>query len=217
MDEMRSQMIAHWDKDALNYDEDPAHHDANDLERWRKLFDQCGKNSKLLDVGCGTGFVALVAAEYGFDATGLDWSQMMIERASKSAKTIDLSLRFVQGFTEKLPFEGNTFDIVASRHVLWTLVNPVECFQEWRRVLRQGGKVFSDYTPRKEEYGNIGKHFPMDIESQLPLNRDVGPEEIKALFREAGFSAVSHESYIRETNRDGKIRRRESFMFTCEK
>lgn len=70
---------------------------------------------KLLDVGCGTGVVAITAARRGAKVRGLDLSPVLIERAREHARLVNLDLDFVEGDAESLPYGDSEFDVVLSQ------------------------------------------------------------------------------------------------------
>lgn len=192
MDELKKEMQERWDQNANSYDSSAAHGLSNPwaIKRWNGLLD--GKQGEtLLDVGCGTGFVTILAAKAGLRVTAVDWSEGMMGKAKEKAKEEGLNINFVCSDTEGLPFEADTFQNLTARHVIWTLTNPVSAFREWCRVLKPGGKVLADYSPRKGEIRAC--HYRQEVEVQLPLNRDIASSTIADMFREAGFSNVQVE------------------------
>jgi SAM-dependent methyltransferase len=219
MDELREEMQSRWNTDGVHYDTTPAHgiQDKNEVFLWTSLFSSVPQmETKVLDVGTGTGFVALLAAEQGLTVTALDWSETMLSQARKKAAIRGLKVHWVQGLIETMPFQDNSFTLLCSRHVLWTIVEPVRAFCEWRRVLQPGSKVYADYSPRIGDQ-HIGHHYCEETEKKLPLNRDVSAEALAALFREAGFTDVSFASWEREYIHDDPARTKPVFMFTCVK
>src|SRR5207237_10912279 len=94
-----------------------------------------------LDVGCGTGFLSLELAGRGHRVTGIDFAPQMLAEARKKATAQRLAVRFEEGDAEQLPFAAGSFDLVMTRHVLWTLPHPEPAVDEWIRVLRPGGRL----------------------------------------------------------------------------
>ncbi|AEF85022.1 ubiquinone/menaquinone biosynthesis methyltransferase UbiE [Treponema primitia ZAS-2] len=217
MDQMREEMQARWNSEGWRYDEAPAHGTDSEKDRlqWGEIFSRYPKEARILDVGTGTGFVAIAAAKCGLDVTGVDWSQTMLSQAKDKAAASGLVVNWVLGLTETLPFPDDCFDILTARHVVWTLVEPVKIFSEWRRVLKPGGRVYADYSPRKGDHA--GKHYSEEIERKLPLNRDVQAVEVSALFSEAGFNDVSFTAQEREINHEDHVHRSNIFIFTGTK
>jgi ubiquinone/menaquinone biosynthesis C-methylase UbiE len=99
------------------------------------------KKQKILDVGTGTGFIAITLAELGHDLTGLDMSEMMMAEAKKRATVHNLHIQFLQDDAENPDLPDNSFDCVICRHLLWTLPNPDNALKEWIRITRPGGKI----------------------------------------------------------------------------
>jgi ubiquinone/menaquinone biosynthesis C-methylase UbiE len=107
------------------------------------------RGENLLDLGCGRGEetiqMALLAGDTG-NATGLDLTQSMIDKAQENAKKENVkNVTFVHGEIEKLPFESNLFDGVASNCVINHAKDKNRVYMEIQRVLKQGGRfVISD-------------------------------------------------------------------------
>jgi SAM-dependent methyltransferase len=99
------------------------------------------KPHEVLDVGCGTGFIALRFAELGHTVTGIDLSPLMLDRAQGKAERAGFELDFRVGDASALDCEDEAFDIVVARHVVWNLPNPEQGVAEWLRVLRPGGRL----------------------------------------------------------------------------
>jgi arsenite methyltransferase len=97
----------------------------------------------VLDIGCGCGMDAFVAASLaGPDgqATGLDLTEEMLAHARLAAIRSGLvNLEFRQGSAESLPFDTAVFDLVISNGVLNLVPDKAAAFSEIARVLRQGG------------------------------------------------------------------------------
>ncbi len=102
---------------------------------------------KVLDIGCGTGDLALAAAARvgpGGRVTGVDFSEAMLARArDKAAAARAGNVEFVKASADDLPFAGGTFDAVVSAFVLRSLAGIRDrCAREMGRVLRPGGEAF---------------------------------------------------------------------------
>ena len=93
----------------------------------------------VLDVGTGTGFLALLAAELGHHVKGLDLSPGMLDQARRNASERDLAVAFESGDAETLPEPDGIYDALINRNVLWTLPRPERAVAEWKRVLKPGG------------------------------------------------------------------------------
>ncbi|MEU9667829.1 class I SAM-dependent methyltransferase [Streptomyces bobili] len=132
-----------WDAAAAAFDEEPDHglRDpevraawADRLRDW--LLDRPGD---LLDLGCGTGSLSLLAAERGHRVTGVDLSPAMVEQAR--TKLAGRDAVFLVGDAAAPPVGEERFDTVLVRHVLWTLPDPGRALRHWRDLLRPGGRL----------------------------------------------------------------------------
>src|ERR1700748_3279366 len=72
------------------------------------------RGQTLLDVGCGSGQLALIAARAGAKVTGCDIATNWLERARARASLENLSITFEEGDAELLPYEDGQFDVVTS-------------------------------------------------------------------------------------------------------
>jgi ubiquinone/menaquinone biosynthesis C-methylase UbiE len=135
--------------------------------------------ASVLDIGCGTGSLAL-AAKRRVGATGevvgIDASREMIARATSKATSAGVDVRFQNAVAEALPFLGARFDAVLSTLMLHHLPRRVrqQCAREMRRVLKPGGHVLVVDFAHAEEKGTFLAHFhrhghvdPRDIVSLL--------------------------------------------------
>ncbi|WP_307631157.1 class I SAM-dependent methyltransferase [Streptomyces turgidiscabies] len=93
----------------------------------------------VLDLGCGTGSVSLLAAEQGHRVTGVDLSPAMVEQAR--GKLAGRDAVFLVGDAGAPPVGEERFDVVLVRHVLWTLPDPARVLRHWRGLLRDGGRM----------------------------------------------------------------------------
>ena len=93
-----------------------------------------------LDVGTGTGFVALRLAELGHAVTAIDQAERMLAITQRQVVDRDLSVWLARADAEVLPFANDSSDVVISR---WLLPEPDHAFAEWIRVLRPGGLLIA--------------------------------------------------------------------------
>src|SRR5437867_4115308 len=179
-DPVKQQVAAHWDRRAAHFDEDFGHsiRTADERAAWDRILDLVvpgGGPRDALDAGCGTGFLSLELAARGHRVTGVDFAPAMLAAARGKAEAAGLQIRFEAGDAEQLRFLPHSFDLVISRHVLWTLPHPEAAIDEWIRVLRPGGRLavvdgsqYNDASapPQHEnarqspEYAAIGDQLP---------------------------------------------------------
>ncbi|MCR5090473.1 MAG: class I SAM-dependent methyltransferase [Oscillospiraceae bacterium] len=113
-----------------------------------------GRPLRVLDLGTGTGFFAFVFAAAGHEATGIDLTPDMIERARETGNLLGVDASFFVMDAEQPDFEPDSFDVLVTRNLTWTLPHLPEAYQEWYRVLKSGGVLLNfdaDYCRAVEE------------------------------------------------------------------
>ena len=94
---------------------------------------------RILDVGCGTGFFTILLAKQGHQVTGTDLTPDMVANSRILAKEEQVNCNFEIMDAEHLSFADNSFDVVISRNLTWTLPEAAQAYKEWTRVLKPGG------------------------------------------------------------------------------
>lgn len=94
--------------------------------------------ARVLDVGCGTGSLAVLLAEHGYDVVGVDLSPAMVEQASRKAQVHGVEVDHRVGDAADPPVEG-VFDVVLARHLVWALADPASALDRWLDLLAPGG------------------------------------------------------------------------------
>lgn len=200
-DIVKRNVAAHWGKRAAHFDADFGHsiRTAEERAAWGRVFGLAlGGREGLaaLDIGCGTGFLSLELAARGHRVTGIDFAPEMLALAKQKAEAAGAAIRFEHADAENLPFPPASFDLVITRHVLWTLPHPEAAIGEWIRVLRPGGRLavidgHSLVAPGEEQaYSARRSAEYAPIGAQLPFLMGKPREDIEALFRAQGLSAV---------------------------
>jgi ubiquinone/menaquinone biosynthesis C-methylase UbiE len=135
----------HWDRRASGFDDEAGHGLFSEEQRlaWLDLLSRIGGSAprRVLDVGCGTGFLALRFAELGHIVTGIDLSPNMLDQARRRAEEANQDVDFRVGNAIALDSPDETYDLVVARHVIWNLAEPERGVAEWLRVLRPGGRL----------------------------------------------------------------------------
>lgn len=132
-----------WDAEAARFDEEPDHGllDADVRAAWSDLLrDYVPACSRILDLGCGTGSLAVLLAEQGHVLTGVDLSPRMIEAAKDKAARHETDVTFVVGDAAEPPASG-PFDVVLARHVVWALPDPSTALDRWAALLAGDGRL----------------------------------------------------------------------------
>ncbi len=161
---------------------------------------------RVLDVACGTGIVARLAARRmgaGARIVGLDLSPAMLEVASEVVAGEDAQFEWVAGDAQALPFPDESFDLVLCQQGLQPLPDRVAALREMRRVLAPGGRLLTS-TWTAIEHHPVDKMMAESVERHLGAPAFHAPfslgdhDLLRELFREAGFGEVELEVVVRE-------------------
>ena len=97
---------------------------------------------RVLDVACGTGNAALLAAARGVDVVGVDSAERLIAVARQRAREADLRAEFLVGDALALPVGEAGFDVVLSVFGVIFAADPAQAISEVARVLRSDGRAY---------------------------------------------------------------------------
>jgi ubiquinone/menaquinone biosynthesis C-methylase UbiE len=185
--DIKTAVSRYWSGRAAEFDLRPSHNVLTEAQHqaWLALLREMTGPPPLrvLDVGCGTGFLALRMAELGHTAVGIDLAEEMLAAAQRKAAGSGLAVTFRSGDAEAPPRDGAPYDVILERHVIWTLPQPRQALRNWRELLRPGGLLIliegifemSDHTV-----------YPQ-LEAQLPLYGGRPADELVALLEAEGF------------------------------
>ncbi len=143
MDTLKLSIRSYWNwrSSSFGHDSDKS---VTIADKWENIIKELASQApgmRALDIGTGTGQLAVYLARSGYDVTGIDLADKMISRAKRYAASQKLNIDFQTGDAEQLKYEDNSFDIVVSRNLLWTLPHPGKALKEWRRVLKPDGTL----------------------------------------------------------------------------
>lgn len=149
---------------------------------------QLKSGESVLDVGCGSGSLAIAATQHVGPAGsvhGIDASEPMIERARRKARKSGADVTFESALAQSLPFSDSSFDVVLNTVMLHHLPRKArqESAREMRRVLKPGGRMLV------VEFGGAAPHGRGPI-AHLHRRGLIKPRELEELVSEAGFEVV---------------------------
>jgi SAM-dependent methyltransferase len=134
---------------------------------YRDITRHFDSSAELLDVGCGTGWLADHFERY----TGVDASADAVAEAVQRGRNVRQA-----DVDERLPFEDSQFDAVILKDLLEHVADPVALVREVRRVLRPGGRVFASSPDAQRWVWD-------DYTHRRPFTR----KAFRLLFRDQGF------------------------------
>jgi SAM-dependent methyltransferase len=112
-----------------------------------------------LDLGSGTGSVALRAARAGVDVTAIDPAEPLIDQARENAESEGLAVHFDHGNVEYLPYEDGEFDAIASAFGFVYAADHANVAGELARVARSGARLgFTAWKPNPK-LGELYRRF----------------------------------------------------------
>lgn len=128
-------------------------------------FSKIAAGETVLDVGTGTGVVALTAARAGAKVTGLDLTPELIEQARENGHIAQQDIVWNEGDAEQLPYPDASFDVVLSQFGHMFAPRPAVVMAEMRRVLKPNGRIaFATWPP--EHF--VGRLFAFIGRNSLP-------------------------------------------------
>lgn len=189
---------------------------------WRRTIrNLIGSDTKdVLDVGTGTGLLAVEIAKAGHRVVGVDLTPEMLERARARSRDEGVEVTWLEGDAMSLLLETGRFDVTVSRHVLWTMPDPAKAFTEWIRVTKPNGRVvWFDSTWLKRSSGGpllawaretaLARrlrstlpqkpkehccHYEESLNGELPFRDLTSVRPIEELLRKLGVSDVVFQS-----------------------
>ena len=198
---------------------------AGGWEKWDRFFDEqmaflnhrlvadarIRAGMKVLDLGSGTGYPALLGAQtvgQSGSVIGMDLAKDMLAVAERKANKRDLhNISFHTGDVTSLPFDGRSFDAVTSRFCLMFLPEIPKAAAEIARVLRPGAWVAAAVWSAPEKNPSIGLsmaaikqvvELPPPDPTAPGIFRLAKPGELAGLFQQAGLTDVTDHEFLGE-------------------
>jgi ubiquinone/menaquinone biosynthesis C-methylase UbiE len=226
---LRDEIRDYWSARAATFDQQVGHEIFSEAERqaWRDLVLRHlgpGAGRSALDLASGTGVISHLLDGLGFQVTGLDWSEAMLARARAKAEASGARIRFVMGDVERTFEVPESYDVIVTRHLVWTLVDPKAAFAEWHSLLAPGGKVLivdGDFVSenlvkrmirtfeRLTGRTSAASHTPdamrethERILGQVYFSKGARAGEVVGLLRQAGFGDITVDRNLQRIHRE---------------
>ncbi|WP_410607177.1 class I SAM-dependent methyltransferase [Amycolatopsis sp. lyj-109] len=134
-----------WDAEAASFDDQTDHGLRDPAVRgaWSDLLLPLmpPPAAAVVDLGCGTGSLAVLLAQAGHVVHGVDLSRGMLAVAGEKADAAGVAVDFREGDAADPPCPPGSYDVVLARHVLWAMPDPVAALGAWERLLKPDGRL----------------------------------------------------------------------------
>lgn len=190
-----------------------------DARSWKELISHRlpqGSPLRVLDVGTGAGFFSVIFSRMGHEVTGIDMSSGMLVEAQRNLEFFGCRAELLKMNAQALEFPEESFDVIVSRQLTWTLPDVMEAYREWHRVLKAGGVLLNfdsdcgEVTFKKtEEQENVHAGIADDliaecneIKNRLRITTHRRPEWDRSFLEGLGFLIEVEEDIAPLVRRD---------------
>jgi len=166
---------------------------------------------RILDVGCGTGAMAVAAAVRwpSADVDGVDASDGMLAIARRELEAqpdrVRSRVRYAHGYADRLPFADGTFDVVLSAFVLQLVPSRPRALREMRRVLRPGGRLACVRWLPGDGYLGADAAYDEALVAAGMEPRDTGSDHPDLISREAAVAQLRHAGFRGVTAHEDRL------------
>ncbi|MCP4118473.1 MAG: class I SAM-dependent methyltransferase [Desulfobacteraceae bacterium] len=180
-----------WKKATAKYDDRPTGFRDSYNSLAKMIARDVGDASRILDVGTGTGEMALAVAEKAAAVEGVDLTPEMIETAkAKAARKGCGNIRFSVQDASALEFSDNSFDAVIVSNLLHVIGTPDQVLREIHRVLIPGGMLVAPTFLHKETVVSLFLSLLYQVKG-FPIHHRFSTKSLAGLINHSGFKVLS--------------------------
>lgn len=204
MRDPQDQITAFWQSCASEYGRQPRHGilDPREIDAWIDALKPLlpPPPADVLDLGTGSGTMAMIYARMGHRVRGIDLVPEMIDDAHRLCAGMTDPPGFELGDARDPSGEPASVDVISNRHVFWTLIDPKDALTNWIRLLRSGGRIliidglwFKDQRDdaNDERSQHMRKYYTDAVKARLPVVDSTSVDEIVGLVERSGFRDVT--------------------------
>lgn len=164
--------------------------------------------SRLLDVGCGEGFLTQLLVQYTEHAVVFDISNTPVKHVRNTLLASNARIDYLIADCQRMPFTDNVFDVAVACEIIEHILYPGELLMELHRVIRRGGVLIISTPNRKRLGRKLTKFLRMRQNSDWHLREYTLSEITKELHR-SGFRILEvktdYLSFALPLNYSGKV------------
>lgn len=184
---VKTQVRQRFGEVAANYRDSRVHAAGEDLDLMVASA-ALDAETQVLDAGCGAGHTALAFAPCAARVVACDFTPAMLEQARTLARERDIdNIETQLADVEYLPFPARSFDLVVTRYSAHHWLRPRRALAEFRRLLRDEGKLLISDIMAREDYAQDSFLQTIELLRDPSHVRDYRVSEWRALLAEAGF------------------------------
>lgn len=166
--------------------------------------------NKVLDLGCGTGFMINILRDRAEEITGVDVTQAMLDKVDQNGKA---KITLINGDTAAVRLEDNYYDLATAYTFLDHLYDMTPTFKNCYKSLKDGGLFYADLSPNAYFWDEIKKLVKTGEEFDEIVQREIKAvtakdEEIEAEFgvNKETFKQAEHQKHIEGGLREEKLK-----------
>lgn len=190
-EKIKNEMSEYWSSRAEKFNELKIEELKSDLnDRWLTEIQRYLPNKtplKILDIGTGTGFFCFLLSKMGHDMTGIDLTESMIAEAKSTSELLKIPAKFYVMDAENPQFDDESFDVIVTRNVTWTLPNLGKAYKNWYPLLKENGVLINfdaDYCREKKQEETPENHAHTEISNEQWNTYENMKDELRTITKE---------------------------------